>query len=229
MSSQIDNMFSQIAKKYDIMNNVLSFGIHKSWKNKTVKLSEAKLNDNVLDCASGTGDLAIKFKQKVGVSGKVIASDYNNDMLNIAKEKFNKGLYDIEVLQADAQYLPFEDNFFDVCSIGFGIRNVDSTEICIKEMARVVKSGGKVVILEFGQPKGFFKYIYGIYNKTILPLMAKIIANNEFAYNYLTDSASKFPCREEFLNIMRKAEYFKEVEFTALTFGIAYIYIGTVR
>ncbi|MEI6089262.1 MAG: bifunctional demethylmenaquinone methyltransferase/2-methoxy-6-polyprenyl-1,4-benzoquinol methylase UbiE [bacterium] len=229
MSRQIDNMFSQIAKKYDIMNDILSFGIHKIWKDKTVKLSEVKLNDKVLDCASGTGDLAIKFKQKVGTSGKVIASDYNNDMLNIAKEKFKKWEYDIDVLQADAQNLPFEDDSFDVCSIGFGIRNVDSPEICIKEMARVVKSGGKVVILEFGQPKGFFKYLYAIYNKTILPLMAKIIANNGFAYDYLTDTASKFPCREEFLDIMRKSEILKEVEFTTLTFGIAYIYVGTVR
>lgn len=229
MSHQIDTMFSQIAKKYDIMNDVLSFGIHKNWKTKTVKLSEVKLNDNVLDCASGTGDLAIKFKQKVGNSGKVIASDYNNDMLNIAKEKFKNGGYEIEALQADAQNLPFEDNSFDVCSIGFGIRNVDSPEICVKEMARVVKSGGKVVILEFGQPKGFFKYFYAIYNKTILPMMARIIANNEYAYSYLTDTASKFPCREEFLDIMRKSEILKEVEFTTLTFGIAYIYVGTVR
>lgn len=228
MSRQIDTMFSQIAKKYDIMNDVLSFGIHKRWKNKAVKLSEAKLNDYVLDCASGTGDLAIKFKQRVGAEGKVIASDFNNDMLNIAKEKFDSGLYNIEVLQADAQNLPFDDNSFDVCSIGFGIRNVDSPETCIKEMARVVKSGGKVVILEFGQPKGFFKYFYAIYNKTILPLMAKLIANNEFAYNYLTDTASKFPCCDEFLDIMRNAVNFKDVEFRVLTFGIAYIYVGTV-
>lgn len=229
MSRQIDTMFSQIADKYDLMNDLLSFGIHKLWKKKAITLSKTKLNDYVLDCASGTGDLAIAFKNKVGTSGKVIASDFNNEMLNIAKEKFAKKQYQIEVLQADVLNLPFEDNSFDVCSIGFGIRNVDSREGCIKEMARVVRPGGQVVILEFGQPKGFFKYIYSIYNKTILPLLAKLISDNDIAYDYLTDSASKFPCREEFVNIMLEAENFEKVEFTALTFGIAYIYVGTVR
>ncbi len=229
MSQEINNMFSQIAKRYDLMNNLLSFGIHKIWKKKTVRLSEAKSDDSILDCASGTGDLAIRFKKIVGSNGGVTASDFNNNMLQIAAEKFKNKNYDIEIRQADALNLPFPDNSFDVSSIGFGIRNVDSTARCLEEMARVVKPGGKVVILEFGQPKGFFRYIYSIYNKTFLPLLAKLLTNNEFAYSYLTDTASKYPCREEFLDIMNNTNKFSGLYYRSLSFGIAYIYVGTVN
>jgi len=231
MSEQIKNMFSDISEKYDILNDVLSFGIHRRWRKKVVKLSGVsnKENASVLDLATGTGDLAIVFKRKIGNSDKVTGIDFSEEMLRIAQAKAKKRNLDIDFQKGDATALQFKDNSFDISSIAFGIRNVDSVTACLNEMARVVKPGGKVIILEFGQPQGLFSHIYKFYSKYIIPVLGKIISKNFNAYHYLQDSSAKFPCREEFIEIMQSTGKFSLIDYKQLSFGIAFIYVGDVR
>ncbi|MFH1050979.1 MAG: bifunctional demethylmenaquinone methyltransferase/2-methoxy-6-polyprenyl-1,4-benzoquinol methylase UbiE [bacterium] len=231
MSEKIQNMFSDISRKYDILNDVLSFGIHRIWRRKVVKISGISGKDNVsiLDLATGTGDLAIAFKRTTGNSGKISGIDFSEEMLKIAREKAKKNNLEIVFEKGDANALEFEDNSFDIASIAFGIRNVDSVIACLNEMARVVKPGGKVIILEFGQPQGLFSHIYKFYSKYIIPILGKIISKNFSAYNYLQDSSAKFPCREEFIKIMQSTGKFSDTDYKQLAFGIAFIYVGVVK
>ncbi|MFA6572416.1 MAG: bifunctional demethylmenaquinone methyltransferase/2-methoxy-6-polyprenyl-1,4-benzoquinol methylase UbiE [Bacteroidota bacterium] len=228
MSEEIKKMFADIADKYDFMNNLLSFGLHHLWRKKAVKISGAKFGDKVLDCACGTGDLAIQFKKTVGDRGNVEGIDFCAEMLPIAQKKAESKHLDIDFNQGDALNLQFADNTFDVCSIAFGIRNVDNPEKCIFEMARVVKSGGKVVVLEFGQAKGFIRLLYRIFSYSIMPLSGKIFVKNKTAYTYLPRTAEKFPCREDFLKIMDITYLFTKTKYYSLSSGIAFIYIGKV-
>lgn len=229
MSEKVREMFAEISGKYDFMNNLLSFGIHHAWRRKTVKYSQAKLGEKVLDCASGTGDLAIEFKNAVGKSGKVTATDFCEDMLVFAKKKFLERGYEIDCQTADAMNLPFEDSQFDIASISFGIRNVDIPKKAIEDMARTVKPGGRVVVLEFGQPRGLITPFYKFYSRFVMPAFGKIFAGNSSAYQYLPETAAKFPCRDEFVSLMDSTGSFSKAEYIELTSGIAYIYIGTVK
>jgi demethylmenaquinone methyltransferase/2-methoxy-6-polyprenyl-1,4-benzoquinol methylase len=229
MSEEVKRMFSEIAGKYDLMNNLMSFGIHHLWRKKAVKLSGAKSSDKVLDCACGTGDLSIEFKNKVGNTGQVIGTDFSENMVLLAKDKVKNKNIDINFEIADAMNLQFKDNQFDYSSISFGIRNVDDPVRCLQEMSRVVKPGGKVVVIEFGQPQGFFKLIFSLYSFTFMPVMGKLFANNQSAYEYLPATSAKFPCREEFLQLMSKAATFKSSNYYSLSQGIAFIYIGVVK
>ncbi len=229
MSEKVKDMFGNISDRYDLLNDVLSFGIHRLWRKKTVGLSAAKLGSRILDCAAGTGDLSIDFQNRVGNNGTVIATDFSIDMLEIAKQKFTEKNLNIEIKIEDVMNLSFPDNSFDISSIAFGIRNVDSPQKGIDEMARVVKSGGEVIVLEFGQPDGLFSHFYHFYSEKIIPLIGQLLVNNKSAYNYLNKTASKFPCRDEFVEIMNKTQRFESIEYYTLTFGIAYIYIGKVK
>lgn len=228
MSEKIRNMFSDIAGSYDLLNDILSFGIHRRWKNSVVRLSEVsgKNDIQILDLATGTGDLAIKFKNKFGRNCDVTAVDFSEKMLELAKEKARRNNLEIDFRRGDATRLDFEDNSFDISTIAFGIRNVDSVVGCLNEMSRVVKPGGKVIILEFGQPKGLFLQIYTFYSKHIIPFIGKVVSKNFNAYNYLQDSSAKFPCREEFIEIMQSTGKFSRTFYKQLFFGIAFIYVG---
>lgn len=225
MSEKVKNMFASISDVYDKMNNTLSFGTHHLWRRKTVKISSAEKGMKVLDCATGTGDLAYRFKKAVGKDGYVLGTDFVPEMIDFANKKYKH--IDFEI--ADVMNLPYEDNSFDIASISFGIRNVDDIIKGLSEMARVVKPGGKVVVLEFGQPKGIFGKIYSFYSEKIMPFVGKLIAKDEDAYQYLHETSSTFPCREDFLDYMYKTERLTNCTFTPVTFGIAYIYVGTVR
>ncbi|MFC2130626.1 bifunctional demethylmenaquinone methyltransferase/2-methoxy-6-polyprenyl-1,4-benzoquinol methylase UbiE [Bacteroidota bacterium] len=229
MSLKVREMFKGIAGHYDFMNDLLSLGIHKSWRKKAVALSSAKKNDSVLDCASGTGDLAIEFKKVVGNQGKVVATDFCTDMLIIADKKFKKNVWSIKTQIEDVMNLSYKDNTFDISSIAFGIRNVDSPKKGLEEMARIVKQSGEVVVLEFGQPYGLLSIIYKLYSKVVIPVLGKFFAGNKFAYDYLQETAARFPCREEFVDIMKSTGKFESVKYYPVTSGIAYIYIGKVK
>lgn len=229
MSDEVNRMFSDIAGKYDLMNNLMSFGIHHLWRKKAVRLSGAKSGNSVLDCACGTGDLSIEFKSKVGELGNVIGTDFSENMITFAKEKVKTKNIDIHFEIADAMNLQFEDNKFDYSSISFGIRNVDDPVQCLKEMARVVKPNGKVVVIEFGQPTGLFKYLFNFYSFTFMPFLGKIFAKNQSAYEYLPATSAKFPCREDFLDLMKKSNSFSSFNYYTLSSGIAFIYIGVVK
>lgn len=229
MSENIRLMFKRIAPKYDFMNNLLSLGIHHIWRKKAVRLAGVTLGDKVLDCATGTGDLAIEFYKHTCPCGKVVASDFCEDMILLAKEKFDREGLSIECKVEDVMNLSFDTDSFDFSSISFGIRNVDSPKVGVGEMARVVRSGGKVIIIEFGQPSGLFKILYNIYSKTFIPLMGKLFAKDLDAYTYLSGTAAKFPCREDFIEIMTSTGAFTGCKYYTLSGGIAFIYIGIVR
>lgn len=225
----IKDMFGTIATKYDSANTVLSAGIHHLWKKKLVRLSGASANSNVLDCATGTGDLALEFAKAVGPLKTITATDFCPEMLAVAKTKA-KAQDNINFEIADVTNLQFGNSQFDICSIAFGIRNVSNPSLALKEMSRVVKSGGKVLVLEFGQPViPGFKEIYNLYSSYILPTIGGLITGQSSAYRYLQKSSAAFPCGKKFVELMSATQCFSHCECITLSGGIAYIYIGTVK
>ncbi|HYO77788.1 MAG TPA: bifunctional demethylmenaquinone methyltransferase/2-methoxy-6-polyprenyl-1,4-benzoquinol methylase UbiE [Thermoanaerobaculia bacterium] len=217
------SMFAAISSRYDRTNTVLSGGIHHLWRRKAVRAANAKAGDHVLDCASGTGDLAIAFRKAVGASGRVVGTDFVPEMLEIARTK----TADVEFEVADVTRLPYPDATFDISSISFGIRNVNDPRRGIAELARVVKPGGRVIVLEFGQPRNrLFNALYSFYNRHILPRVGGVLTGDRAAYTYLQTSAGRFPSGDEFVQLMRESAEFSSVECTPLTFGIAWLYRG---
>ncbi len=215
-------MFASIAKRYDRANTVLSAGVHHRWRRQAVRWSEAGEGDSVLDCATGTGDLAIAFKKAVG-RGRVVGTDFVPEMLEVARQKSHDVTFDI----ADVTALPFDGGTFDISSIAFGIRNVHDPARGVSEMARVVRSGGRVMVLEFGQPRNrAFRFLYDLYRRRVLPNVGGAVTGQKEAYEYLERSSARFPCGEELAELMRATGRFASVEWTSLTFGIAYLYKG---
>ena len=194
MSQAVHAMFSDIAASYDRANSILSFGIHHLWRKATVAASGVRKGSSVLDCATGTGDLALAFKRTVGATGRVVGTDFNADMLSYAPGKAQRKGLDVEFEVADAMHLPYADATFDAASISFGIRNVDVPRVALADMARVVKPGGKVVVLEFGQPRGIMGMLYGAYSRYVIPFIGGLVTGNRQAYEYLPTTAAAFPC-----------------------------------
>ncbi len=229
MSEKVRSMFADIAEDYDRVNTILSFGVHHAWRNKAIKESKAKVGDHILDCATGTGDLAIEFKKAVGKEGYVLGTDFCAPMIAPAPDKAKKRGLEIDFEVADAMNLPYDENRFDISSISFGIRNVDEPIVALKEMARVVKPGGRVIVLEFGQPKGLLKFPYELYSQYIMPTIGGFLSGNKEAYTYLPKTSAEFPAGNKFLELMDQASCFDEYYAISLTGGIAYIYVGLVQ
>jgi demethylmenaquinone methyltransferase/2-methoxy-6-polyprenyl-1,4-benzoquinol methylase len=219
-------MFGSIAGRYDRANTILSAGVHHLWRGATVDWSGTKRGEAVLDCATGTGDLAIAFRKAVGATGRVVGTDFTPEMIDLARAKAS----DIEFDIADVTKLPYDDATFDISSISFGIRNVADPRRGIAELARVVRRGGRVMVLEFGQPPNrAFRALYDLYRARILPRLGGLVTGEQDAYAYLERSAGRFPCGEEFAQLMRESGDFASVEFRPLTFGIAWLYRGVKR
>jgi len=229
MSEKVRSMFADIADDYDRINSVLSFGVHHAWRKKAVLESGAHEGDHVLDCATGTGDLAIEFKKTVSDSGYVLGTDFCAPMIEPAPDKAEKAGLTIDFEVADAMNLPYDENKFDIASIAFGIRNVDEPVTALKEMSRVVKPGGRVVVLEFGQPRGLMKFPYELYSQHIMPAIGGWLSGNREAYTYLPRTSAKFPAGDNFLKLMDDAETFESRRAVKLTGGIAYVYVGVVK
>jgi demethylmenaquinone methyltransferase/2-methoxy-6-polyprenyl-1,4-benzoquinol methylase len=229
MSETVREMFSSIAPRYDLANEVLSMGTHRGWRTRAVRDSAAGPGGRVLDCATGTGDLAFAFKRAVGDSGEVVGTDFCAPMLVHAREKARRLGLSLEFQTADALALPFADNRFDVASIAFGIRNVDDPSRCLKEMARVVRPGGRVVVLEFGQPRGLFGMLYRFYSRFVMPFVGGLVTGNRSAFHYLPRTAAAFPAGEEFLSLMQSSGVFSTISARPLTLGIAFVYVGVVQ
>lgn len=188
--TRIRSMFASISSRYDRANTILSGGVHHLWRRRAVRAAAIKPGDKVLDCATGTGDLAIAF-QKAGA--EVVGTDFVPEMLEFARAKTKDVTFEV----ADVTRLPYDDNTFDVASISFGIRNVSEPKKGIAEMARVVKPGGRVIVLEFGQPPNrLFSWMYDFYTRHFLPRLGGMVTGKKDAYEYLQKSAGRFPCGE---------------------------------
>lgn len=224
--TKIRTMFASIARRYDRTNTVLSAGVHHRWRTRAVRAADVKPGDRVLDCATGTGDLAIAFKKRVGETGRVVGTDFVPEMLELARKKAPQ----IEFEVADVTHLHYDDAAFDVASISFGIRNVNDPRKGIAEMARVVRSGGRVIVLEFGRPRGkLFGALYESYARHVLPRLGGLITGKRDAYRYLQTSSERFPSGEDFVQLMRESADFASIESIPLTFGIAYLYKGVKK
>lgn len=223
MSDKIRSMFASISDKYDILNDILSFGMHRCWKKKLIKISESKPEQKVLDIATGTGDIAFLFADK---NCSVTGIDLTPEMIEIARKR-SSGYKKCtpEFMVSDAQNLPFGDSTFDLISISFGIRNLDDYRASLREMHRVLKSRGKIVILEFGQPLPPFSYFYNFYSKYFIPIIGKIVSGSNYAYSYLPETAAKFPADERFVDILKSLKLFNNVTMYRLMYGVAYIYM----
>ncbi len=226
MSTQVRQMFAQIAPRYDLANEVLSLGIHRSWRRVAVAESGVRPGQSVLDCATGTGDLALAFKRAVGPTGKVIGTDFCAEMLAVAPQKALRAKLQVEFEVADATALPYPVASFDISAIAFGIRNVDDPMRCLRELARVTRPGGRVVVLEFGQPRGAFGGLFRLYSAKVMPWLGGALTGQRSAYEYLPRTAASFPSGDRFLSLMREASAFSELKARPLTFGTAYVYVG---
>lgn len=223
---EVAAMFNNISKRYDFLNHFLSLGIDKIWRRKAVNLLKEINPNRILDLATGTGDFAIaslRLNPK-----EVIGMDISEGMLEVGREKMRKNGFDqvISMRLGDSENLPFEDNYFDALTVGFGVRNYEHLEKGLVEMLRVVRPGGKLVILEFSKPKRFpVKQYYAFHSKYIIPFFGKRISKDEKAYAYLPESVAAFPEGRDFELILEKLGY-QTVQSTLVAGGIATIYTG---
>ena len=224
--TQVEDMFDNIAPKYDLLNHVLSMKIDVLWRNNLVKWMRKDHPKLVLDVATGTGDLAIAVQK--GLEAKVVGLDLSQQMLNVGIDKIKKiNLSDkITMVKGDAENLTFEDNKFDAVSVAFGVRNFENLEKGLAELRRVVKENGSVFILEFSKVEGFLGPFYMFYFKNILPQIGKLVSKDNRAYTYLPDSVNAFPFGEKMKQILLDTG-FKNVEYKKQSFGIATIYKAT--
>ncbi|MDR6465179.1 MULTISPECIES: bifunctional demethylmenaquinone methyltransferase/2-methoxy-6-polyprenyl-1,4-benzoquinol methylase UbiE [Chryseobacterium] len=224
--SQVEDMFDNIAPKYDLLNHVLSMKIDVLWRNKLVRWMKNDNPQEVLDVATGTGDLAITIEK--GTGSKVVGLDLSQQMLNVGVIKIKKLKLDgkISMQKGDAENLPFEDNRFDAVSVAFGVRNFENLPKGLAELRRVVKDNKSVYILEFSKVEGFMGPFYMFYFKNILPAIGRLVSKDNRAYTYLPDSVNAFPFGEKMKQILLDTG-FKKVEYKKLSLGIATIYKAT--
>ena len=225
---QVADMFDKIAFRYDFFNRFLSAGIDVSWRKKAIKQLQFLQPQNILDVATGTGDVAI-LTQKILHPKKITGIDISEGMLEIGRKKIEKlGLQNvIELLKGDSEIISFPDNAFDAITVAFGVRNYQNLEKGLAEMLRVLKPGGRLVVLEFSRPKQFlFKAAYNFYIKNVAPVFVSIFSKNKNAYQYLNDSVQRFPEGQQFIDILKKVGYTSTYSKT-LSLGICTIYCGS--
>ncbi len=224
----VRSVFDSVAVKYDLMNDLMSFGIHRIWKRITIQLSGVREGSQVLDLAGGTGDLTRLFSRKVGKSGNIILSDINNAMLSVGRDRLtDEGIVEnVRYAQANAEALPFADNSFDCITIAFGLRNVTDKAAALKSMYRVLKPGGRLLVLEFSKPQGaLVKKTYDFYSFSLLPKMGKLFAGDADSYQYLAESIRMHPDQETLKTMIEEAG-FDRCEYFNLTQGVVALHRG---
>jgi demethylmenaquinone methyltransferase/2-methoxy-6-polyprenyl-1,4-benzoquinol methylase len=227
-ASLVADVFHSVASRYDLMNDLMSGGIHRIWKRFTIELSGVRKGNAVLDIAGGTGDLAVRFSQLVGSEGLVVLADINDSMLQVGRDKLlDRGIQgNIEYVQADAQHLPFPDNSFDCITIAFGLRNVTDMSLALRSMLRVLKPGGRLLVLEFSKPRNsLLSKAYDNYSFHVLPVMGRLIANDGNSYQYLAESIRKHPDQDTLRDMMEDAG-FCQCGYHNMTGGIVALHRG---
>ena len=227
-AGKVAEVFHSVADKYDIMNDVMSFGVHRLWKRFTLAQTGLKNGQRVLDLAGGTGDLALKMSRMVGASGEVVLSDINGSMLVNGRDRLtDEGVAgNIRYVQANAECLPFPDDHFDCITMAFGLRNVTDKDMALRSMYRVLKPGGRSLVLEFSKPVApGLSPVYDFYSFKLLPMMGKVIANDEESYRYLAESIRMHPDQNTLKEMMQEAG-FDRCDYHNLTGGIVALHKG---
>ncbi len=222
---RVSGVFTSVAGKYDVMNDLMSAGLHRIWKRFAVGISGVRTGQRVLDVAGGSADLSRLFLKRVGMNGQVVLTDINNAMLQVGRNRLLDEGYPTPVTQCDAEHLPFPDNYFDCVCIAFGLRNVTHKDIALREMQRVLRPGGRLVVLEFSKVAKPLEKIYDAYSFKLLPRIGRIIANDADSYRYLAESIRMHPGQEELKGMMQDAGL-ENVEYFNMTGGVVAVHRG---
>ena len=221
----VRGVFDSVATKYDVMNDLMSVGMHRAWKAYTVLLANVKQGQRVLDIAGGTGDLALAFAPKVGATGQVIHTDINEAMLREGRNRLLDAGVNLPTLACDAEHLPFADGYFDLVTVAFGLRNMTHKDDALLEMNRVLKPGGKLLVLEFSRIAKPLAKIYDWYSFKVLPKLGKFVANDDASYQYLAESIRMHPDQEALKAMMTKGG-FGHVDYHNLSGGVVALHVG---
>ena len=222
---RVRGVFDSVAPKYDVMNDLMSMGLHRAWKAYTVLVANVREGQQVLDIAGGTGDLALAFAPKVGSSGRVVHTDINEAMLREGRNRLLDAGVNLPTLVCDAEHLPFADASFDLVTVAFGLRNMTHKEDALREMNRVLKPGGKLLVLEFSKVAKPLEKIYDWYSFKVLPRLGKLVANDDSSYQYLAESIRMHPGQEELKAMMLKGG-FGHVDYHNLTGGVVALHVA---
>jgi demethylmenaquinone methyltransferase / 2-methoxy-6-polyprenyl-1,4-benzoquinol methylase len=222
---RVRGVFDSVAPHYDLMNDLMSLGLHRAWKAYTVLVANLRPGDQVLDIAGGTGDLALAFARKVGPTGRVVHTDINQAMLRSGRDRLIDAGLSLPTVVCDAEKLPFETASFDLVSVAFGLRNMTHKDIALAEMNRVLKAGGKLLVLEFSKVAKPLGKAYDWYSFNVLPQLGKLVAGDDASYRYLAESIRMHPGQEELKSLMKKSG-FGHVDYHNLTGGIVALHVG---
>ena len=221
----VRGVFDSVASKYDVMNDLMSMGMHRAWKAYTVLVANVKEGQFVLDIAGGTGDLALAFAPKVGVSGQVVHTDINEAMLREGRNRLLDAGVSLSTLVCDAEHLPFPDAHFDLVTVAFGLRNMTHKDAALREMNRVLKPGGKLLVLEFSKVAQPLEKIYDWYSFKVLPRLGKLVANDDSSYQYLAESIRMHPDQDALKTLMHKGG-FGHVDYHNMSGGLVALHVG---
>jgi demethylmenaquinone methyltransferase/2-methoxy-6-polyprenyl-1,4-benzoquinol methylase len=224
-AKKVAGVFTSVASKYDVMNDLMSAGLHRIWKRYAISVSGVSTGQKVLDVAGGSADLSRLFLKAVGETGQVVLTDINNAMLRVGRDRLLDEGIATPTAQCDAEHLPFPDNYFDCVSIAFGLRNVTHKEAALREMHRVIKPGGRVIVLEFSKVAKPLEKVYDLYSFKLLPKMGQMIAGDADSYRYLAESIRMHPGQEELKQMMTDAGL-ERVEYFNLTGGVVAVHRG---
>ncbi len=224
-ASHVRGVFDSVAPKYDVMNDLMSMGLHRAWKAYTVMVANLQEGDRALDIAGGTGDLALAFSKKVGRTGQVVHTDINEAMLSTGRNRLLDEGVSLPTMVCDAEKLPFAEGYFNLVSVAFGLRNMTHKDVALAEMHRVLKPGGKLLVLEFSKVAAPLEKIYDWYSFKVLPKLGKLVAGDDSSYQYLAESIRMHPGQAELKTMMHKGG-FGHVDYHNLTGGVVALHVG---
>ncbi|MSQ05324.1 MAG: bifunctional demethylmenaquinone methyltransferase/2-methoxy-6-polyprenyl-1,4-benzoquinol methylase UbiE [Nitrosomonadaceae bacterium] len=224
-ADKVAGVFDSVAGRYNLMNDLLSAGLHRLWKKFAVEIAGIRADSRILDIAGGTADLSILFTKYIGVNGEIWLTDINNSMLTIGRDRMLDAGVVIPTAQCDAEKLPFPNNYFDCVSVAFGLRNMTHKDAALKEMLRVLRPGGCVIVLEFSKVPKSLEPLYNNYLSRALPVIGKLVTNDEHSYRYLAESIRMHPSQEELEQLMQQTG-FRRVEYFNLSAGVVAIHRG---